>query len=223
MPARKSRCTSAPGPRPAPTQGQPRSRTRSGWTDGAGFSYAHGNARTLRLRSRDERDLRVVHEKIAPEKPVVTTRDLAIRRVEPVLLHELGQRHRSFARHVGGARAEPIELHATGLDCLELLLKRIIDSLRTGAEDADVRERARVVVRRGERMSAAHREPRDRTIVFRGEHAETLFDKRNHVLHQTTGVRTGVRLWRAAPPARSARPSGSRLFRLNRRRRRRLE
>src|SRR5207248_9873984 len=96
------------------------------------------HAGSLRLRSRHERYLRVVHEKIAPQKPVVTTGDLAIRRVEPVLLHEFGQRHRSFARHVGSASTEPVELHATGLDRLELLLKRIIDRLRTRAEDADV-------------------------------------------------------------------------------------
>src|SRR5438128_10408849 len=95
------------------------------------------HAGSLRLRSRHERYLRVVHEKIAPQKPIVTTGDLAIRRIETVLLHDLGQRHGSITRHVSGARAEPIELHATGFDGLELLLKRLVDGLRARAENAD--------------------------------------------------------------------------------------
>src|SRR5262249_30360948 len=164
--------------------------------------------RQLLRRVRLERDLRVVREKIAPQEPVVAAGGLAIRRVETVLLHQLPPR--------GRAGAEPVDLHAAGLHGLELFLERLVDRLRARAEDADVRKHSRIVVRRGERVPTAHRQSRDRAIVFGREHAEALLDERNHVLDEALGIRACVRLRRA--PAATALPPCGGLRGLNRRR-----
>src|SRR6266542_2628486 len=68
-----------------------------------------------RFRLRLEGDLGVVREEVAPQEPVMPPRNLTVRRIEAVLLHELRQVDRSFARHVGRARAQPVELDAAAL------------------------------------------------------------------------------------------------------------
>src|SRR6476646_3626194 len=92
-----------------------------------------------RLRTWLESDLRVVREEVAPQEPVVLPRNLAVRRVEAVPLHQLRQGHGSIARLVRRARAQPVELDAPGLHGFELRLERLVDRRRPRTEDADVR------------------------------------------------------------------------------------
>src|SRR5690349_4412621 len=103
-------------------------------------------------------------------------RDFAIGGAEAILLHELRQIDGAFARHIGRARAEPVELDPAAFHGFELFLKCFIDRLWSRAEDSNVGERAWIVIRRGDRMAAAHREPRNRAVVLGCKHAEALLD-----------------------------------------------
>src|SRR5207253_3132574 len=106
------------------------------------------------------------------------------------------------------AGTEPVEFHTAGLDRLELFLERLVGRPRSGAEDTDVGEDAGVVVRGGERVPTAHREPSDGALVLGDLDAETFFYEGDHVLDQALRIRACVRLWRPTASAGGSAPVG---------------